>query len=266
MVSELLGPSVDTVVADYRTGGDRLPSETILMISRQLLQAIASVHEAGYGHGDISGANIVFTAGKLAHLPEEHLFAVIGAPESTMLARGDGGPLCPSLPKQLVQAAGWDDWVDEDEEDIRLLDWGEAFLHGAEPTKLAQPGDLRAPETIFTGRFDYRIDLWRAGCTIYSLVFAARPFQYLGNEAVLIAQMINFVEELPMEWQTTWHSIQSSSGRCFPTSKTTEFKLDRQFHEMVDEPELMPLLPVIQGLMRFLPSTRISAAEAMALL
>ena len=51
LVSELLGPSVDTVVADYHTGGDRLESETILTISRQLLQAIASVHEAGYGHG-----------------------------------------------------------------------------------------------------------------------------------------------------------------------------------------------------------------------
>lgn len=51
LVSELLGPSVDTVVADYCTGGDRLEPETILIISKQLLQAIASVHEAGYGHG-----------------------------------------------------------------------------------------------------------------------------------------------------------------------------------------------------------------------
>lgn len=36
--------------------------------------------------------------------------------------------------------------------------------------------------------------------------------------------------------------------------------------EMVDEPELMPLLPVIQGLMRFLPSKGISADEALRLL
>lgn len=51
LVSELMGPSVDTVVADYHTGGDRLEAETILTVSRQLLQAIVSVHEAGYGHG-----------------------------------------------------------------------------------------------------------------------------------------------------------------------------------------------------------------------
>ena len=65
-----------------------------------------------------------------------------------------------------MRKAGWDDWIDEDDEDIRLIDWGETFVHGAEPTKLAQPADLRAPEIIFSGRFDYRLDLWRVGCTV----------------------------------------------------------------------------------------------------
>lgn len=88
----------------------------------------------------------------------------------------------------------------------------------------------------------------------------------MGDEDVLVAQMINFAEELPMEWQTTWQAIQSSSGRSFPTSETTDFKLDRRLHEMVGEPELMPLLLVIRGLMRFLPSNRISAADARAFL
>ncbi|KND91969.1 hypothetical protein TOPH_03284 [Tolypocladium ophioglossoides CBS 100239] len=208
-------------------------------------------------YADISGANIAFTATQLVHLSEEDLFNVIGSPQSTELARVDGKPLCPSLLKQLVQKAIWDDWTDEDEEDIRLLDWGEAFLHGAEPAKLAQPGDLRVPEIIFTTRFDRRVDLWRAGCT------------YSGDEAVLVAQMINFVEELPTEWQTAWQAIQDSSGssgRRFPTGGATKSKLDRRFYEMVGEPELLPLLPIIQGLMRFLPSKRISGAEAVSLL
>jgi serine/threonine-protein kinase SRPK3 len=74
--------------------------------------------------------------------------------------------LDPGVPKELIKNAGWDEWIDEDDEDIRLIDWGEAFVQGAEPSKLAQPGGLNAPETIFTNRFDYRIDLWRAGCTV----------------------------------------------------------------------------------------------------
>lgn len=51
LVTELLGPSVDTVVADYHMGGDRLEPETILKMTRQLLEAIAFLHRAGYAHG-----------------------------------------------------------------------------------------------------------------------------------------------------------------------------------------------------------------------
>ena len=115
---------------------------------------------------------MAFTASKLAHLSEEELFGVIGSPETTTLARADGKPLPPGLPTQLVRRVTWDEWIDEDEEDIRLFDWGEAFRHGAEPVKLAQPSDLKAPETILTDQFDYRIDLWRAGCTVCNLTLA----------------------------------------------------------------------------------------------
>lgn len=115
---------------------------------------------------DVSGSNIVFTASKLAHLPEDRLFEVIGTPEVTSLSRIDGAPLSPSLPKQLVGEVEWVEWIDEDEEDIRLLDWGEAFVHNAAPTELAQLADYRVPETFFTGKFDHTVDLWLAGCTV----------------------------------------------------------------------------------------------------
>lgn len=70
------------------------------------------------------------------------------------------------MPTQLVKAAEWDEWIDEDDEEIRLLDFGESFFQGEEPKKLAQPSSLRVPETIFTNFFDYRVDLWRAGCMV----------------------------------------------------------------------------------------------------
>jgi serine/threonine-protein kinase SRPK3 len=44
LVFELLSPSVDSVVADYHMGGERLEALTILRITRQLLQAVASIH------------------------------------------------------------------------------------------------------------------------------------------------------------------------------------------------------------------------------
>lgn len=70
------------------------------------------------------------------------------------------------MPEQLVEKGGWDDWIDEDTEDVRVIDLGEAFPHGVQPASLAEPGGLQVPEKIFTGRFDYRVDLWRVGCTV----------------------------------------------------------------------------------------------------
>lgn len=43
-------------------------------------------------------------------------------------------------------------------------------------------------------------------------------------------------------------------------------KLEQKFAETVCDPKLKPLLRVTQGLMRFLPSSRITADEALDLL
>lgn len=53
---ELLGPTVDAVVGDIHLGGDVLEPETILRMSKQLLQAIEFMHEVGYTHGGMSGS------------------------------------------------------------------------------------------------------------------------------------------------------------------------------------------------------------------
>ncbi len=105
----------------------------------------------------------------MSQTTKKDVFDVLGGPESEELARLDGKPLEDSLPKQLVKIAGWDNWTDQDEEDLRIIDFGEAFLQGAEPTRLAQPDALRAPETIFTSKFDCRLDLWRAGIVVRRL-------------------------------------------------------------------------------------------------
>ena len=104
-------------------------------------------------------------------MTEESLFTVLGRPESSELARLDGKALSKSLPSQLVRAVSWDDWIDEDEEDLRIIDLGEAFLQGRYSKKLDQPSSLQAPETIFTGSFDSRLDLWRAGIVVRKLCF-----------------------------------------------------------------------------------------------
>lgn len=69
----------------------------------------------------------------------------------------NGTPLENGLPMQVVKAAEWVEWIDEDDEKIWLLDIGEGFLQGEELKKLPQPGTLRVLEKIFTDCFNYCI-------------------------------------------------------------------------------------------------------------
>jgi serine/threonine-protein kinase SRPK3 len=124
LVFELLGPSVDKVLADYHEGHDKLCSETILRTSTQLLKAVKFIHSAGVCHGgevasplhlcasrfhcthillDISGRNIAFSCTHLWRQTEEQLFDVLGFPEVEPLTQVDGTPLGNGLPSQLVK-------------------------------------------------------------------------------------------------------------------------------------------------------------------
>ncbi|KAK4098553.1 hypothetical protein N658DRAFT_431961, partial [Parathielavia hyrcaniae] len=97
----------------------------------------------------------------------------------------------------------------------RLIDLGEAFPHDAVPDQLAEPSDLQVPEKLFTKKFDYRVDLWRAGCVIYTLVIGDKPFAWVWVWRVdsLVAQMIHFVEDLPPEWRPEWERMKAAAGR-----------------------------------------------------
>ena len=120
---------------------------------------------------DISSRNIAFTCGQLSQATKEDLFSVLGQPEVDNLIRLDGQPINNNLPKQIVNVATWGDWTEGYEEDLRVIDFGEAFMHGEEPERLAQPGALRVPESIFTDTLDYRLDLWRTGIVVRTMRF-----------------------------------------------------------------------------------------------
>ena len=118
---------------------------------------------------DISIHNLAFCKRRLSRLSEAELFEALGHPEQDELIRVDGQPQGQSVLSQLIKSAQWTGWPlddDEDDENIRIIDFGEAFDKDAAPRRLAQPDGLQAPETIFTSRFDYRQDLWRVGLVV----------------------------------------------------------------------------------------------------
>lgn len=64
LVFELLGPTVDFIIHDYQSDGERLEERTVVKITRRLLQGLAAIHGAGYAHG---GLFVVPTHGKFTH-------------------------------------------------------------------------------------------------------------------------------------------------------------------------------------------------------
>ena len=126
---------------------------------------------------DLSIRNLAFYNSRLSHLSEDELDEALGSSDLEELTRSDGEPLEQGIPTQLVQSALWTGWPldnEEDDENIRLIDLGEAFNQDTIPEKLAQPKGLQAPETIFTGEFDFRQDLWRAGFVVRLLLLYLR--------------------------------------------------------------------------------------------
>ncbi|KAI0414055.1 kinase-like domain-containing protein [Xylaria grammica] len=205
LVMELIGPSLSHVLECYEFRGQTFRPDTVLRASCQLLDALDFLHQAGFAHGDVYNANVAFTC-KIRD--EEDLFKIIREPDTADYT-SDQIPWSPELPKHLVGCTLWPDWYEAPYEDLRLIDLGEAFPVDSTVASLAQPRDVRAPETFFIGSFDYRHDLWRAGCVIYSLYHRERAFKSgLGKDGYFIAELTMKLGPLPDEWQDKWKELK----------------------------------------------------------
>ncbi|KAF2666344.1 hypothetical protein BT63DRAFT_416729 [Microthyrium microscopicum] len=238
LVFELLGPTIYFLVKWLSDDGgldERMEPETMLKITKQLLEAVACLHKSGH-----QLSKHCFHEPETDKAVKKEDSQIIGQPNLEELIRLDGKPIDPSMPEQLIEAAGWNDWLDEDDEDIRLIDFTQTFAHGNEPAELSQLPGLECPETIFTDSFDYRVNLWRVGYT-----------------------------ELPEEWETKWAQMQEEAGRephTIPRGSDERSVLEQKFHDGIHDPSLRQLLPIIKGLMRFRPSDRMEASSALELL
>ena len=110
------------------------------------------------------------------------------------------------------------------------------------------------------------------------------PFWHLGEDEVFVSQMIGFIEGLPAAWQPKWEKMKRNSkhilqGEGKPNDinykrhllltvlKDDETgKMQQKLGKRVTDPMLAPLVTIIQGRMRFLPSTHMTVDEALWLL
>jgi len=99
-------------------------------------------------------------------LREEDFLRKLGRPETGAVQSRDGQPIGPNMPRYLVRPTSYLVDIKSPSSSIKIIDFGQSFLHDECPDALRTPLPVRAPEIIFKDKVDYRVDLWSMGCLV----------------------------------------------------------------------------------------------------
>jgi serine/threonine protein kinase len=103
-------------------------------------------------------------------LTEEKFTEMLGKPAIGYVKRRDGKDLEPGIPEYTVRPTSYPMNSRDLAQTVKIINFGESFLHTAVPETLHTPLGLRAPEVIFQDSFDYRVDLWSVGCMVRDII------------------------------------------------------------------------------------------------
>ncbi|KAM0696774.1 hypothetical protein Q7P36_004023 [Cladosporium allicinum] len=198
LVMELLGPSMASLAESY--AANRLPGDIACKVARQVVQAVAYMHRMGVVHGDIHPGNIVLVDESVSKMSAEDVLRSMDSPETAEVrgyAIGKHTPQYLVLPSTLPPSAGLPSNCN-----VKIVDFGSAFISGEASPKMRYPLPFRAPEAVITGSWDVEADVWSLGCMIFALIVGYPPFDsFLFKEEELAEQWIATFGGLPKEWE-----------------------------------------------------------------
>ncbi|KAI1413533.1 kinase-like protein [Hypoxylon sp. FL1857] len=143
----------------------RIPVSVAKNIARQLLQALAFLHDTCHIiHTDIKPQNILIETSEIDEMFER-------APSEVFLQQSP--PVNPPgnfyMQSEPV-TSGEEDLSKAADVSVKLADFGVASWFDRHLTEWIQPQMLRAPEVILDAGWDYKVDIWNLGLIIWELV------------------------------------------------------------------------------------------------
>lgn len=262
LVYELLGPNVPDII-DANCPDGRLPGKLAKTIAKQCLIGLDSLHQRKIGHGDLHTRNLAFAMPYIDNLTEERFIEMLGKPEVGYVQKRDGKCLEAGVPEYVVKPASYGNHSWNLAQDVKIIDFGESFLHTAPPETLHTPLSLRAPEVIFQDNIDYRVDLWSMGCMLFELFVGQPPFDtFLITPAILVGQMREMAtDELPERWQHEWNTM--NTGDVMATESTgpnlqewlEEVYFDSPLSPDLTREDIVRLGRIVGRLLHFEPSS-----------
>ncbi|KAK8208136.1 protein kinase [Phyllosticta capitalensis] len=270
LVLELLGQNVQDYVT-WCVVDERLPGKKAKRIAKETLLGLDYLHTQGITHGDLHTRNLAFTIPCLDHLSEEDFCKELGDIRRAEFKRRDGGPLEPGLPKYLVGSAFFPKYSYplSPSTNIKIVDFGQAFLSKSPPATVCTPLVLRPPEVVFGDPIDYRVDLWSMGCLLFELITGQPPFDNVFfTPTSHVRDMVGTLagEQLPHRWQQKWLALDRAKPPEEPSGYTLQTWLEEAYFDEEKEQDLSrrdirKVGELVQRMLRFEPTARATAAE-----
>ncbi|KAG5550113.1 hypothetical protein RHGRI_015162 [Rhododendron griersonianum] len=248
IVFERLGPSLYDFLRknSYRS----FPIDLVREFGRQLLESVAFMHDLRLIHTDLKPENILLVSSEYIKVPD-YKFLTRSTKE---------GSYSKNLPKSSA---------------IKLIDFGSTTFEHQDHTYVVSTRHYRAPEVILGLGWNYPCDVWSVGCILVELCSGEALFQTHENlehlammERVLgplPPHMIIRADRRAEKYFRRGVRLDWPEGATSRESMRAVWKLPRLQNLIMQHVDHSAgdLIDLLQGLLRYDPSERIKAREAL---
>ncbi|XP_019176122.1 PREDICTED: serine/threonine-protein kinase AFC2-like isoform X1 [Ipomoea nil] len=247
LVFEKLGPSLFDFLRknNYRS----FPVDLVREIARQLLECVAFMHDMRLIHTDLKPENILFVSPDYIRVPD-YKFAPWPPRDGSFYKR---------LPKSSA---------------IKVIDFGSTAYERQDHNYIVSTRHYRAPEVILGLGWSYPCDMWSVGCILVELCSGEALFQTHENLEHL-AMMERVLGPLPLhilkradrhaEKYVKRGRLDWPEGATSRNSIKSVMKLPRLQNLVMQHVDHSAgdLIDLLQGLLRYDPSIRMTARNAL---
>ncbi|KAF2106493.1 protein kinase [Lophiotrema nucula] len=260
LIFPLQGPTL------YRCIEQKMEMKLRMSAAVQLLQAIATLHDARIVHGDITDQNVI--RGVQAEL------RIYTGAENAKLRRPKTEPL-PNGAGERVKPARFPSSLLSDE--FYLGDLGVAFRPDGTIHRTQTPSAYRAPELIHGYGPHFASDMWSYMCVFAKLYTGMTLFGYPrlfgggGETFNLACDLVGTLGPMPSQWKGTYtggegqdawydHGLGESGVGCRNLNQSLEALVSRSRPD-VSLVERDIVARVMEKCFRYLPEIRVSAKD-----
>ncbi|KAL6281022.1 hypothetical protein ACE6H2_017903 [Prunus campanulata] len=248
IVFEKLGPSLYDFLKknNYRS----FPIDLVREIGRQLLECVAFMHDLRLIHTDLKPENILLVSHDYIKVPDYNKNSSRSPKDSSYFKR---------IPKSSA---------------IKVIDFGSTTYERQDQNYIVSTRHYRAPEVILGMGWTYPCDVWSIGCILVELCTGEALFQTHENlehlammERVLgplpqhmLKRADRHAEKYVRRGRLDWPEGAASRESIRAVQKLP--RLQNLVMQHVDH-SAGDLIHLLQGLLRYDPSDRLSAREAL---